>query len=215
MRLNELLHLVAFPRKAHGKPPTSGYVTAAKMPDSRAFSNSSGQFHSIHTPVSAAASPTSPLLCFPSTPRLVPAVPPTSNRGSLRVRALTPCNFRRTPCSGLPAFLGKRPPTTTKRGDSSTCRQQANREPDREQPAERLSRMAEAWLRIASNLDINDVLQEVIDGARSLTGARYGAPGVLRRLRGHTRPGHLRHDCRGASANGRPAQGAGSAGIPE
>ena len=51
----------------------------------------------------------------------------------------------------------------------------SNREPDREQPAERLSRMAEAWLRIASNLDINDVLQEVIDGARSLTGARYGA----------------------------------------
>ena len=54
--------------------------------------------------------------------------------------------------------------------------QTANKwEPDREQPAERLSRMAEAWLRIASNLDINDVLQEVIDGARSLTGARYGA----------------------------------------
>ena len=51
----------------------------------------------------------------------------------------------------------------------------SSREPDREQPAERLSRMAEAWLRIASNLDINDVLQEVIDGARSLTGARYGA----------------------------------------
>ena len=51
----------------------------------------------------------------------------------------------------------------------------SNREPDREQPAERLSRMAEAWLRIASNLDINDVLQGVIDGARSLTDARYGA----------------------------------------
>ena len=51
MLLNELLHLVAFPRKAHGKPPASGCVTAAKMPDSRAFSNSSGQFHSIHTPV--------------------------------------------------------------------------------------------------------------------------------------------------------------------
>ena len=50
-----------------------------------------------------------------------------------------------------------------------------NREPDREQPADRLSRMAEACLRIASNLDIDAVLQEVIDGARSLTDARYGA----------------------------------------
>ena len=49
------------------------------------------------------------------------------------------------------------------------------REEDREQPADRLSRMAEAWLRIASNLDIEAVLQGVIDGARSLTGARYGA----------------------------------------
>ena len=50
-----------------------------------------------------------------------------------------------------------------------------NREAGREQPADRLSRMAEAWLRIASNLDVDAVLQEVIDGARSLTGARYGA----------------------------------------
>ena len=51
----------------------------------------------------------------------------------------------------------------------------ANREPDNEMSADRLSRMAEACLRIASNLDIDAVLQEVIDGARSLTGARYGA----------------------------------------
>ena len=42
-------------------------------------------------------------------------------------------------------------------------------------PADRLSRMAEACLGIASNLDIDAVLQGVIDGARSLTGARYGA----------------------------------------
>ena len=49
------------------------------------------------------------------------------------------------------------------------------RETDREQPADWLSRMAKACLRIASNLDIDVVLQEVIDGARSLTGARYGA----------------------------------------
>ena len=49
------------------------------------------------------------------------------------------------------------------------------REPDNGIPADRLSRMAEACLRIASNLDIDAVLQGVIDGARSLTGARYGA----------------------------------------
>ena len=35
--------------------------------------------------------------------------------------------------------------------------------------------MAEACLGMASNLDIDAVLQGVIDGARSLTGARYGA----------------------------------------
>ncbi len=35
--------------------------------------------------------------------------------------------------------------------------------------------MADACLRIASNLDVDAVLQEVIDAARSLTGARYGA----------------------------------------
>ena len=51
----------------------------------------------------------------------------------------------------------------------------AKREPGNDIPADRLSRMAEACLRIASNLDVDAVLQEVIDGARSLTGARYGA----------------------------------------
>ena len=51
----------------------------------------------------------------------------------------------------------------------------AKRKPDNDTPADRLSRMAEACLRIASNLDVDAVLQEVIDGARSLTGARYGA----------------------------------------
>ena len=51
----------------------------------------------------------------------------------------------------------------------------ANREPDNDISADRLSRLAEACLRIASNLDIDAVLQGVIDAARSLTGARYGA----------------------------------------
>ena len=90
-----------------------------------------------------------------------------------------------------------------------------NREAGREQPADRLSRMAEAWLRIASNLDVDAVLQEVIDGARSLTGARYGA------LVSFDDSGGIRDlvtsgmSTRGAPANGGAAQGAGSAGIPE
>ena len=52
MRFNDLLHLVAFPWKAHGRPPASGFVIATKMLDSRALSKLSDQFHPIHTPVS-------------------------------------------------------------------------------------------------------------------------------------------------------------------
>ncbi len=40
---------------------------------------------------------------------------------------------------------------------------------------ERLSRLSEAGLRITEDLDFNTVLQGVLDSARSLTGARYGA----------------------------------------
>ncbi len=40
---------------------------------------------------------------------------------------------------------------------------------------DRLSRLSEASLRINENLDFDDLLQGVVDGARSLTGARYGA----------------------------------------
>ncbi len=39
----------------------------------------------------------------------------------------------------------------------------------------RLSRLSEASLRITESLDLDTILQGVIDGARSLTGARYGA----------------------------------------
>ena len=52
MRFNDLLHLIAFPGKAHGRPPASGFDTT-KMPDSRAFSNSSDQFQPLHTLVRA------------------------------------------------------------------------------------------------------------------------------------------------------------------
>ena len=44
MRFNDLLHLVAFPWKAHGKPPAPGFVTATKMPESRALSKFSDHF---------------------------------------------------------------------------------------------------------------------------------------------------------------------------
>ena len=49
MRFNHLLHLVAFPWKAHGRPPASGFVIVTKMPDSRALSKPSDQLQSIHT----------------------------------------------------------------------------------------------------------------------------------------------------------------------
>ena len=39
---------------------------------------------------------------------------------------------------------------------------------------ERLSRLSEASLRINESLDLLEVLQEVLEGARALTGARYG-----------------------------------------
>ena len=52
MRFNDLLHLVAFPWKAHGTPPTSGLVAITKMPESHAFSKFSDHFKPLHTPVS-------------------------------------------------------------------------------------------------------------------------------------------------------------------
>ena len=38
-----------------------------------------------------------------------------------------------------------------------------------------LSKLSEASLRVSETLDVNTVLKEVIDNARDLTGARYGA----------------------------------------
>ena len=40
---------------------------------------------------------------------------------------------------------------------------------------ERLSRLSEASLRINESLDPDTVLQEVMDNARTLTGARFGS----------------------------------------
>ena len=47
--------------------------------------------------------------------------------------------------------------------------------PETEALRSRLSRLSEASLRITETLDLDTILQGVIDGARSLTGARYGA----------------------------------------
>ena len=44
---------------------------------------------------------------------------------------------------------------------------------------ERLSKLSEASLRITENLDLDTVLREVVDGARSLTGARIGGMTIL------------------------------------
>ena len=44
-----------------------------------------------------------------------------------------------------------------------------------EDPRDRLSRLSEATLRITETLDFHGVLQEVVDSARALTDARYGA----------------------------------------
>jgi len=43
----------------------------------------------------------------------------------------------------------------------------------------RLATMSEVSRRVTQSWDLNTVLQEVVDGARSLTDARYGAVGVL------------------------------------
>ena len=61
MRFNDLLHLIAFPWKAHGRPPASGFVIAAKMPDSRALSKFFSPSQPIHTPVRGRLSPQHPL----------------------------------------------------------------------------------------------------------------------------------------------------------
>ena len=50
---------------------------------------------------------------------------------------------------------------------------------DNQSLGERLTRLSEASLRINESLDLDTVLQEVLESARSLTGARYGVLVVL------------------------------------
>ena len=50
-----------------------------------------------------------------------------------------------------------------------------DKSPGGEEPAERSSGLAAALLRIGASLDLDTVLREVVDCARTLTGARYGA----------------------------------------
>ena len=68
------------------------------------------------------------------------------------------------------------------------------REPDGRDPQiatlrERLSRLSDASLRINESLDLDDVLQGVLDSARTLTGARYG---IITTLDGEGRMEDLR-----------------------
>ena len=51
--------------------------------------------------------------------------------------------------------------------------------PETEPPRDRLSRLSEASLRITETLEFDDVLQEVVESARTLTGARYGMMATL------------------------------------
>ena len=51
--------------------------------------------------------------------------------------------------------------------------------PEGQDPGDRLSRMSQASIRITETLDLDSVLQGVVDGARSLTGARHGGATVL------------------------------------
>ena len=53
---------------------------------------------------------------------------------------------------------------------------------------ERLSRLTDATLRINTSLDLNTVLREVVEGARALTGARFG---VVATIDGHGQPQDL------------------------
>ena len=51
--------------------------------------------------------------------------------------------------------------------------------PETEPPRDRLSRLSEASLRISETLEFDNVLQEVVESARTLTGARYGMMATL------------------------------------
>ena len=63
----------------------------------------------------------------------------------------------------------------------------------------RITGLTEAILRISEDLDLDTVLQEVVDGARSLVGARYGAILTFDRLGECTGLHHLRRYPRRAS----------------
>ena len=51
--------------------------------------------------------------------------------------------------------------------------------PETEPPRDRLTRLSEASLRINETLEFDNVLQEVVESARTLTGARYGMIATL------------------------------------
>ena len=50
---------------------------------------------------------------------------------------------------------------------------------ENELPWDRISRLTGAILRISESLDLGTFLREVVDGARALTGARFGGVATL------------------------------------
>ena len=67
---------------------------------------------------------------------------------------------------------------------------------------ERISTLTAAILRMSESLDLETVLRDVVEGARALTGARYGAITTVNEA-GHPQEfGHLRLHRKGAQALG-------------
>ncbi len=80
-------------------------------------------------------------------------------------------------CFGAPGRLGA---TVRLREDGASHMTQSDiPRPETQPPGDRLSRLSEASLRINETLEFDNVLQEVVESARTLTGARYGMMATL------------------------------------
>lgn len=98
-----------------------------------------------------------------------------------------PIRFRRCPKRKLEHDQYRRHPACIQhRHFRSRCSKEhfgmksgSNKRLVRETQGNQLSRMVEACLRISQSFDYKDVLQEVVDSARSLTDAGYGALAVF------------------------------------
>ena len=88
-------------------------------------------------------------------------------------------------CFGAPGRLGA---TVRLREDGASHMNQSDiPRPETQPPRDRLSRLSEASLRINETLEFDNVLQEVVESARTLTGARYGMMATLDQSGGSAR----------------------------